>query len=194
MSSEPRRSGPGTGEWSTSTAARASSEAALALQLAQAGVQEEDVAKCHSFAAEERQHGVLCGAVVEALGGEAHAEIAEPDIYPPHADAAPLEAALRNPISISCLSETVAVALIGAERMEMPDGELHTLLTRIYADECGHCNFGWRLLSDLLPREPGLADRLARYLPAPLPTKNSTSKPPARRRALSRSRCQPGPM
>lgn len=138
---------------------------ALALQLAQAGVREEDVAKCHGFAAEERQHGVLCGAVVEALGGKAHAEIAEPDAYPPHADASPLEAALRNLISISCLSETVAVALIGAERMEMPDGELRTLLTRIYADECGHCNFGWRLLSDLLPQEPGLADRLARYLP-----------------------------
>jgi hypothetical protein len=44
------------------------------------------------------------------------------------------------------MSETVAVSLIGAERLEMPDGPLRELLTRIYADEVGHARFGWRLL------------------------------------------------
>ena len=58
--------------------------------------------------------------------------------------ATPLEAALRNMLSICCLSETVAVSLIGAERLEMPAGELRKLLTE-----------------DLLGRGRSLALRLA---------------------------------
>jgi hypothetical protein len=46
------------------------------------------------------------------------------------------------------MSETVAVSL-GAERLEMPDGRLRELLTRIYADELGHARFGWRLLEQI---------------------------------------------
>lgn len=137
---------------------------ALAAQLAEAGALPKDVQSCRGFAEEERRHGVLCGAVVEALGAEARAQIEAPEEYPLHRDAEPLEAALRNLLSISCLSETVAVALIGAERLEMPEGELHTLLTQIYADECGHCNFGWRLLPTLLPKDSALLARLADYL------------------------------
>ncbi|MCB9743772.1 MAG: ferritin-like domain-containing protein [Alphaproteobacteria bacterium] len=137
---------------------------ALAVQLSAAGADPADVARCRSFADEERLHGVLCGAVVEALGGEARAEVPEPERYPDHAEVSPLEAALRNLLSISCLSETVAVALIGAERLEMPEGELKSLLTSIYADECGHSNFGWRLMRDLLPEDAALKERLGAYL------------------------------
>lgn len=121
---------------------------ALAAQLAAAGLPAEDVEACRGFAAEERRHGVLCGAVVEALGGSALAEVPEPEEVPAHEDAAsPLEAALRNVLSVCCLSETVAVALIAAERLEMPEGELRDLLTTIWADEVGHSRFGWRLLA-----------------------------------------------
>ncbi|MCB9760028.1 MAG: ferritin-like domain-containing protein [Alphaproteobacteria bacterium] len=138
---------------------------ALADQLDAAGIAADRVARCRAFAAEERHHGVLCGAVVEALGGEARAEVPEPPAYPLHEDAGPLEAALRNLLSVSCLSETVAVALIGAERLEMPEGPLNELLTRIYAEECGHCNFGWRLLRELLPdQDAALKERLGEYL------------------------------
>ena len=136
----------------------------LATQLEAAGLPEIEVERCRAFADEERRHGVLCGAVVEALGGEALATIPEPPPVPLHADASPLEGALRNLLSISCLSETVAVALIGAERLEMPEGELHELLTTIYADECGHCNFGWRILGEHLPDDPALKERLGDYL------------------------------
>src|SRR5262249_34027606 len=45
----------------------------LALQLERAGLGAEVVETCRRFADEERRHGVLCGAVVEALGGEARA-------------------------------------------------------------------------------------------------------------------------
>ena len=84
--------------------------------------------------AEKRSHPASCGPISE------------------HPDVSDLEGAIRNLISISCMSETVAVSLIGAERLEMPEGPLRELLTTIYADECAHANFGWRLLGDLLER------------------------------------------
>ena len=137
----------------------------LARQLEAAGVTDA-ASEVREFAAEERRHGVLCGAVVEALGGEAVAHVPEGDAYPEHGDAqSPLEAALRNMLSICCLSETVAVSLIGAERIEMPDGELRELLTGIYADEVGHSRFGWRTLGQLAPMlDQATKDRLGDYL------------------------------
>jgi hypothetical protein len=121
---------------------------ALAAQLDVAGFQGGE---CRTFAEEERRHGVLCGAVVEALGGEARGVLFEAPRFPRHEDAPPRAAALRNVISICCMSETVAVALIAAERLEMPEGELRELLTRIWADEIGHARFGWRLLERVAP-------------------------------------------
>lgn len=124
---------------------------ALADQLADAGLDEASVARCRSFADEERHHGVLCGAVVEALGGEARAECPADAPVPAHADVSRREAALRNLLSVCCLSETVATSLIGLEREQLPEGPLRELLTEIWADECGHANFGWRRLPALLP-------------------------------------------
>lgn len=138
---------------------------ALARQCEAADLRQH-AATMRTFAAEERLHGVLCGAVVEALGAAAWAEIDAPTPVPEHGDAGSrIEALLRNVISVSCMSETVAVALIGAERLEMPDGALRDLLTRIWADEVGHARFGWRLVEALVP---GLDDaaraRLGAYL------------------------------
>jgi hypothetical protein len=139
---------------------------ALSRQLAGADFGSELAAECAGFAREERRHGVLCAAVVEALGGEAKAPIPERPPYPAHADAPPRAAVLRNAIHVCCMSETVAVALIGAERLEMPEGPLRALLTRIYADEVGHARFGWRLLErfgDALTSDERAA--VERYLP-----------------------------
>lgn len=140
----------------------------LARQLERAGVEAPMVAEFREFADEERTHGVLCGAVVEAIGGEAIGPALANVEFPDHADARPLEGALRSLLSITCLSETVAVALIGAERLDMPNGPLRELLTRIYADECGHANFGWRVLPALLERaladDAAVCERLGEYL------------------------------
>jgi hypothetical protein len=140
--------------------------AALARQLESAGLDAELVDQCKSFEAEERKHGILCGAVVEALGGEALARWREEPEFPLHEDAASaIEGALRNVLSISCMSETVAVSLIGAERVEMPEGELRDLLTEIWADEVGHARFGWRLVERLAPTLDAEARaRLGEYL------------------------------
>ena len=137
----------------------------LAEQLGRAGLDELTVSECLGFAAEERRHGMLCGAVVEALGGEARFVRPDTDTFPQHEDATPLEAALRNLISISCLSETIAVSLIGAERLEMPEGPLREILTTIYADEVGHARFGWRVLAELAPSlDDAMRARLGEYL------------------------------
>lgn len=140
---------------------------ALALQLERAAFDVRFVSECRQFAAEERRHGILCGAVVEALGGEALATLPEQPPFPHHADASPRAAALRNLIHVCCMSETVAVALIGAERLEMtPGGDLFDLLTQIYADEVGHARFGWRVL-ETVANDLNDEDREAieRYLP-----------------------------
>lgn len=137
---------------------------ALAGQLERAGLDPADVERCRTFADEERLHGVLCGAVVEALGGEARAPCPPDASLPAHADVGPREAALRNLLSICCLSETIAVALIGLEREQMPESSLRDLLTRIWADECGHASFGWRRLPLLLPDGEADRSRIGAYL------------------------------
>ncbi|MEJ7730582.1 MAG: ferritin-like domain-containing protein [Polyangiaceae bacterium] len=139
--------------------------AGLAEQLHRAGADPAHVRACQGFADEERHHGVLCGAVVEALGGEAMASLPDGPPFPAHAEVAPMEGALRNVLSVGCLSETVAVAVIGAEREEMPDGELRALLTRIWSDEIGHARFGWMMLGRQVPRLDAAArQRLSAYL------------------------------
>lgn len=138
---------------------------ALSKQMSSAGFAQNDVAECAAFAEEERTHGVLCGAVVSALGGQAIAPAREEHDLPEHEDVDRVEAVLRNVLSVSCLSESVAVALIGAERMTMPEGELRALLTRIYADEVGHARFGWRLANAKIPLLTADArGRLSAYL------------------------------
>jgi len=138
---------------------------AIADQLRAAGFDEDVVDECAGFAEEERTHGVLCGAVVEALGGEAVARALEDEAIPQHADVGAREAVLRNLISVSCLSETIAVALIGAERLEMPPGALRDLLTRIYADEVGHARFGWRIVNaEVRALSPEAKRRMSLYL------------------------------
>lgn len=122
---------------------------ALAAQLWDAGFDRGLVAECAGFALEEERHGAQCGAVVTALGGRAVGEIDDAPSLPPHVDAPLRAAALRNVISVCCMSETVAVSLIGAERVEMPASPMRDLLTRIYSDEVGHARFGWRLLASV---------------------------------------------
>lgn len=104
-----------------------------------------------TFAEEEIRHGVLCGAIATALGGTALTEALPQAQYPLHSDAkSSLESLLRNVVSVSCMSETVAVALIGAEleamKETMPDAPITLILEQIWADEIGHSRVGWRFL------------------------------------------------
>jgi hypothetical protein len=138
---------------------------ALARQLEAAGLEPEIVDECRGFGDQQRRHGILCGAVVEALGGEARFRAPSVPEVPVHADVSRTEAALRTLLSVACLSETVAVALIGAERLEMPEGPLRELLTSIYVDDVDHARFGWRLAGRLAATLDGAAlARIGEYL------------------------------
>jgi hypothetical protein len=55
------------------------------------------------------------------------------DPIPAHEDAEPLEALLRNVISVSCASETVAVTLVATEREPAGSPAIRHLLDQIAA-------------------------------------------------------------
>ncbi|MCB9526670.1 MAG: ferritin-like domain-containing protein [Myxococcales bacterium] len=139
--------------------------AGLAAQLDAAGAPAW-AAEAREMAGEEHRHGALCGAVVEALGGAAVAPAPARDPLPDHPAVDPFEAVTRNLLSVCCLSETVACALITAERAEMAEGPLRDLLGEILADEVGHARLGWRWLAAHGTRwaAPGMAERLGAWL------------------------------
>jgi hypothetical protein len=138
---------------------------AMIPQMMAADVPAQSIADVAAMISEELRHGVQCAAVVHALGGDAIADVPALPAVPTHADAEPLEALLRNVLSIACLSETVAVALIGAERETAGPAVLRETLTAILADEVGHARFGWRLLDSLGSRlTPALSANLGDYL------------------------------
>ncbi len=133
-------------------------------KLLRAGMPSRHLDLARAAMDEERAHAVLCARALTALGGEARAPL--PDPLPrvaQHDDADPIEAVLRDAISIGACSETVAVALVGAEREQAATPDLHDVLDRILADEVGHARLGWKLLDELLP---AVSERTKRRLSA----------------------------
>lgn len=123
---------------------------------------QEAVAKMIS---DELRHGRLCAAAVVGLGGEAVCELPPLTAVPLHEDADALEGLLRNILSVSCLSETVAVSLIAAERLNAGHPVLEETLSSILADEVQHARFGWNLLAELSGElSAPLRSRLGDYL------------------------------
>lgn len=121
-------------------------------------------AQLADFACEELRHARQCAAVVLAFGGEARAPLPDLPQVPSHADAGPLQALLRNVLSVCCLSETVAVALIRAETLQIAPPGLRALLDSILADEVGHAQFGWSLFAELHPLPDTQTRPLSAYL------------------------------
>lgn len=119
-----------------------------------------DVAK---MVQDELRHARLCAGALCSLGAAPIGELPPLEPVPPHADAdGPLEVVLRNVLSICCLSETVAVALIDAERRALEGNPLGGVLKSILADEVGHARFGWTLFEEVELDDP-LRARLSRY-------------------------------
>lgn len=140
---------------------------AIVDRLMRAGVRRRHIVAVADMVGQELEHALLCARVVVALGGEAHADLPRLPPMPEHADALPIEAALRDIISVSCCSETVAVALVATEREQAGTPELRWILERILADEVKHARLGWKLLDELGPDlDPGMKRRLSAYLVA----------------------------
>jgi hypothetical protein len=124
--------------------------AQLIPQMMRAGIDPSWQESVSIMVSDELRHGRQCAEMVHALGGEAIAELPDGlDDVPTHDDVEPLEGFLRNILSISCLSETVAVALIRAEKSEVTTPEMEATLDTILADEVQHARFGWRVLSEV---------------------------------------------
>lgn len=141
--------------------------ASLLTQGMAVGLSHARLKRIAAFAQQELEHGVLCARALAALGGDPHGELDE-DLMrpmPSHEDASALEGLLRNVLSISCLHETIAVSLVGAEREQVGPAELHRVFTAILSDEIKHAQFGWLLLDDLAPQlDDDLRERLGAYL------------------------------
>ncbi len=96
------------------------------------------------MALDELHHGVLCGRVVEALGGQAAARVAQAtESIALHAGQTPLVRFTRNCLYASCISETVSVSLTTAERDETTDPFVRSVLDQLLGDEVTHARFGW---------------------------------------------------
>ena len=140
--------------------------AQLLPQMMDVGVPARSQEAVARMIADELRHGRLCAGAVLGLGGEPICEIPPLAAVPLHPDADALEGLLRNVLSVSCLSETVAVSLISAERLHPGHPVLEETLTSILADEVQHARFGWNLLAELggeldAPLRARLGDYLA---------------------------------
>ena len=139
--------------------------AQLIPQMMRAGIEPLVQAKVADMVAQELRHGRLCAGVVEALGGTAIADQPELPDVPLHEDAAPIEGVLRNVLAISCLEETVAVALLETNRQLSGPPPIRAIVTEILRDEVNHSKLGWQLADQLLPRiDLATRDRLSEYL------------------------------
>jgi len=121
--------------------------ASLLGSLMKAGFDASEQRRVAAMAQQELDHGLLCARVLVALGEAPLAEVPRLDDVPLHPDASPLEAVLRNVISIGCCSETIAVALVATEREQAGPAPIRDVLDAILRDEVKHARFGWRLVS-----------------------------------------------
>jgi hypothetical protein len=143
--------------------------AALIPQMMRASLPRRTLRAVADMVGQELDHGVLCARVVRSLGGVPIAELPRLDEMPTHDDATPLAAVLRNIISVSCCSETVAVGLVGTERERARCAPLRKVLDQILSDEVKHARFGWKLVRELGPQlDPAVRDEVNAYLPLAL--------------------------
>ena len=140
--------------------------AALVGQMMRASVSADETHRVAEMVRQELDHARLCASVLAALGEEPVAQLPELTEVPAHPDATPLEAVLRNVISIGCCSETVAVALVATEREQAgARGPIRRVLDQILRDEIKHARFGWRLVARLAPSlSPAERASLSDYL------------------------------
>lgn len=117
-------------------------------------------------AMDEIRHGALCGALVEALGGEAVIVTdLSPRPLPDHPGCTPRERALRNLLFVGCLSETAAVATTQEERAQTRDPVVRRVIDQICADEVLHARVGWAYVREVVPQlDSDALARTDRYL------------------------------
>lgn len=123
--------------------------AGLLPQAMRAGMSPAVQESIADMAVDELRHARMCAGVVAAFGEAPIAELPEIRPLPAHADADPTVAFLRNLVSVSCLSETAAVALIEGERRDLDTAPAGQVLRAILGDEVSHARLGWTVLAEV---------------------------------------------
>jgi hypothetical protein len=139
--------------------------AGLLPQMMRADIDSGFQAAAAEAVVDELRHARLCAAVIEALGGQPQAPLPQVSDVPRHDGVAPLEALLRNVLSIVCLDETVAVAQLENRHRNARESTLRRVIAEILDGEINHSRLGWRMLQSLAPRiDAGMRERLGAYL------------------------------
>jgi hypothetical protein len=139
--------------------------AGLLPQMMRAGVDAGFQAAAAEAVVDELRHARLCAAVIETLGGDVQPPVLGFEDVPRHEDVGVLEALLRNVLSICCLEETAAVALLESDHRLARESTLRRVIAEILDDEIRHSRLGWRMLQSLAPRiDRPMRKRLGAYL------------------------------
>jgi hypothetical protein len=139
-------------------------------QLVEAGCSLEMKTVVLRSAIDELRHAALCGQVATMLGGEPVVEAnLHPRELPRHEGCSPLERIVRNVLFVSCISETVAVAVLTDERDHVREPNVDRVLQQLAGDETLHARIGWIFVRENWPKlDNDARERMHDYLAAAL--------------------------
>jgi hypothetical protein len=142
--------------------------AALAGALQRTGAHPQVVAMAQAAAGDERVHAERCARLVVHLGATApeDARVDVREVAPSGLALAPRGRVLYEVVAMSCLTETLSTALLGAMVTRATDPLVRRTVQRILADEVRHGRLGWAHVASQHARGPcGL---IGDHLPAML--------------------------
>ena len=138
----------------------------LATELAQVGASSRIVALAEQAASDERRHAELCRDLVQHFGGSV-GEVAPtlPKRVSPERWRRE-ERLLYEMVAMSCVTETLSTALLGALVERASDSLTKRTMHSILRDEVMHSQVGWAFLAE--QRAGGAPDCIGPHLPAML--------------------------
>jgi len=138
----------------------------LSAELALRGCSEPIVALASRAARDELTHAKLCRELVEHFGGTigGHAPSTTSPVAPEHWPRD--ERLLYELVAMSCVTETLSTALLGALVERASDELTRRTMHAILRDEVGHSQLGWAYLAE--QRRKGVRDCIGQHLPAML--------------------------
>ena len=144
----------------------ASRFARLADQLSTLGAHPRVVALTREAASDELRHASDCLQLVVHFGGDVPETRDEPATRVAPAELGRREAVLYEVVAMSCVTETLSCALLGALVERARDPRVRQVMHAILRDEVRHSQLGWAHLEAERERIP--VALLADYLPAML--------------------------
>jgi hypothetical protein len=152
---------------------RARAEDEASARFARLGVRLHDVGAAmtvirmvRSAASDEMEHAELCRDLVRHFGGQAPALAGDRVSEVAPSSLTLRERVLYEVVALSCITESLSAALLGAIVEQATDARVRETVHRVLRDEIEHGRLGWAHLS--LEHGRGYGRFLADYLPAML--------------------------